>query len=62
VPLFGEVRFQGNRLLDMKLREIAKSGVALEPVDRLRHAVQRAFAKPLSFLQEREYRRLIRSF
>jgi len=54
VSLFGEVCFEGNRLLNMKLPEVAKFGVALEPMDRLRHAVERAFAEALRLLQEGE--------
>jgi hypothetical protein len=49
--LFSQMLFERDCLLEMKSFEVAKSGVSLEPRQRLRHGVYRDFALALGFLQ-----------
>ena len=51
---FGKVSLEAYRLLDMKLPKITEFRIAFEPVARLGHAIERAFAEPLGLLQEGE--------
>src|SRR5262249_39412905 len=56
--LFGKMRLEALRLLDVESLEVAESGVGFEAVQGLRHAVQRSFAEAPGLDQIGEVRAL----
>ena len=60
--LFRKMRLKALGLLDVERLEVAEPGVGLEPVQRLRDAVQCRLAEPFASVRYVKYARLIRSF
>jgi hypothetical protein len=60
--LLAKVRLEPLDLFDMKLFEVAKSGIGFETVECLGDAVDRTSFRPFASLSQMKYSRLIRSF